>query len=284
MTSTARNVIQVVKRLSKGEPKPDLSMFYPLMTHLHRQVVEEIGWRRIQYVWGILHSAHLAKMLGIKRISVIELGVAGGVGLMQMEKGSKVIERLLGTRIDVFGFDTGKGMPKPTDARDMPNLYGEGDYKMDVTALKARLGNARLTLGPVKETLPEFVSHGPAPIGFISFDVDYHSSMKDALVLLDAPNECLLPRVQCYMDDILGYSFGDCNGERLAIAEFNATHVERKLSPVYGLRFVAPPEQVNEQWTEKMYLAHILGHPRYGDNDGTMQRQLPLPGGSESLV
>jgi hypothetical protein len=273
-----RRIVRALKRFSEDEPKLDLSQFYPMMTHLHRQVVEQIGWRRIQYVWGILHAAHLAKMLGIERISVVELGVAGGTGLVQMERASRVIERLLGTRIDVFGFDTGEGMPKPTDARDLPNLYGEGDYKMDVATLKAKLGNARLTLGPLKETLPTFVGEGPAPIGFISFDVDYYSSMKDALILLDAPHDFLLPRVQCCMDDILGYSFGDCNGERLAIAEFNAAHVDRNLSPVYGLRFFVPPERANEVWTEKMYLAHILSHPRYGDNDGTMQRLLPLPG------
>jgi hypothetical protein len=278
MKSVVRRILRGLKRYSEEETKLDLSSFYPMMTHLHRQVVEQIGWRRIQYVWGLLHAAHLAKALGIERISVIELGVAGGTGLVQMERASRVIERLLGTRFDVFGFDTGKGMPKPTDARDLPNLYGEGDYTMDTAALKAKLGNARLTLGPLKETLPAFLREGPAPIGFISFDVDYYSSMNDGLVLLDAPHDLLLPRVQCCMDDILGYSFADCNGERLAIAEFNAAHVDRKLSPVYGLRFFVPPERANEQWTEKMYLAHILGHPRYGDNDGTMQRQLPLPG------
>src|SRR5713226_9151630 len=169
MKSAVRRIVRALKRVSADEPKPDLSMFYPMMTHLHRQVVEQIGGRRIQYVWGILHAAHLAKMLGIERISVVELGVAGGTGLVQMERGSRVIERLLGTRIDVFGFDTGQGMPKPTDARDMPNLYAEGDYKMDVAALKAKLGDARLTLGPLKETLPTFLSKVPAPIGFISF-------------------------------------------------------------------------------------------------------------------
>jgi len=86
----------------------------------------------------------------------------------------------------------------------------------------------------------------------------------------------LLPRVQCYLDDILGYTFGDCNGERLAIAEFNAEHANRKFSQVYGLRCLVSPEQMNEQWTEKMYLAHLMDHPRYADDDGTMQKKLPL--------
>ncbi len=196
--------------------------------------------------------------------------------MVQLERCSEIIDRMIGTGIDVYGFDTGQGMPKPIDIRDLPNLYAEGDYPMDVEALKAKLRKARLALGPLRETIPPFISSKPAPIGFIAIDVDFYSSTKEALSLFEAPSEILLPRIQCYLDDILGYSFADFNGERLAISEFNTEHVTRKISQVYGLRFLVPPEQMNQQWTEKMYLAHIMDHPRYGEGDGTMQRELPL--------
>lgn len=32
---------------------------------------------RPSYTWGVLHSAHLAKSIGVDRISVVEFGVAG---------------------------------------------------------------------------------------------------------------------------------------------------------------------------------------------------------------
>jgi hypothetical protein len=263
--------------IAEKPPEPDLSSFYPWINQMSRKVREEIGWRRVQYIWGVLHAAHLAKMLGVERISVLELGVAGGTGLVQLERCAEVVERLIGTKIDVIGFDTGHGMPKPVDARDLPNLYATGDYRMDEEALKARLRRARLVLGPVGETILKFIASKPAPVGFISIDVDFYSSTKEALSLLEAPHDVLLPRIQCYLDDVLGYTFGDFNGERLAIAEFNAEHASRKVSQVYGLRFLVSPEQMNEQWTEKMYLAHLMDHPRYADNDGTMQKDLPLP-------
>src|SRR6187549_2659720 len=39
-----------------------------------------------QYTWGVLQAAHLATTLGIRRISVIEFGVAGGNGLVALER------------------------------------------------------------------------------------------------------------------------------------------------------------------------------------------------------
>ena len=36
----------------------------------------------------------------------------------------------------IFGFDTGLGMPDPIDYRDHPELYKAGDFKMDQENLK----------------------------------------------------------------------------------------------------------------------------------------------------
>lgn len=123
-------------------------------------------------------------------------------------------------------------------------------------------------LGLVKSTVPDFLASNPAPVGFISFDLDLYSSTMDAFQLLAASPRLLLPRVHCYFDDICGYTFGDLNGERLAIAEFNAASEDRKLSPIYGLRHFVTPDQFHAMWPEQIFLAHILDHDLYNENDG----------------
>ena len=51
--------------------------------------------------------------------------------------------------------------------------------------LKARLKRARLILGLVEETVPTFLLSNPAPIGFISIDVDYYTSTADVFKALE---------------------------------------------------------------------------------------------------
>jgi hypothetical protein len=101
----------------------------------------------------------------------------------------------------------------------------------------------------------------------VSFDLDLYSSTRDALGLFDAKEDLLLPRVLCYFDNIIGLTYGDCNGERLAVAEFNAKHVARKVSPLYGLKHFVPPQQAGLWWPELFYFLHIFGHPLYNHPD-----------------
>jgi hypothetical protein len=225
--------------------------------------------RRPAYIWGVLQGVALAKVLGIERASVIEFGVAGGAGLMALERIAKKIEELpdVGVVIDVYGFDTGKGLPQPEDYRDCPNLWAGGFYAMDKVDLEARLQHARLHLGPISETLPAFLLSNFSPVAFISFDVDLYTSTRDALRILEAAYEALLPRIHCYFDDIIGFSFSDYNGERLAIAEFNEAHTSRKVSPLYGLKHFVPPGQANCTWVDVFYLAHLFDHPLYPQPD-----------------
>ena len=52
---------------------------YPrLNSILIKLLSERRGVLRSNYTWGVLHGVYLAKTLGIKRVSVIEFGVAGG--------------------------------------------------------------------------------------------------------------------------------------------------------------------------------------------------------------
>ena len=104
---------------------------------------------RPQYAWGVVWGAYLARALGIKRVSVMELGVAGGNGLVILEVIAEKVKSYFGIDVNVYGFDGGTGYPKPTDYRDTPNLFQEGGYPMDVEKLKKRLRRAELLLGPI---------------------------------------------------------------------------------------------------------------------------------------
>lgn len=233
------------------------------------QEMPRIG--RPNYAWGVLHGAHLAKSLGMKQVSVIEFGVAGGNGLVALDRIAEKVEAILGVGINVYGFDTGVGLPKPIDYRDLPSLWVEGAFAMDVERLKKRLARAELVLGPVEETVPAFVASNPAPVGFISFDLDYYSSTMQAFKLLDADKKILLPRIYCYFDDILGHIYSDFTGERLAIREFNAAHAMRKISPSYGLKHFLPKPYDQQEWVDMVYLAHFFDHPLYSVADGLVK-------------
>jgi hypothetical protein len=232
---------------------------------------------RPAYAWGVLQAAALGRALGQPRISVVEFGVAGGRGLHALERIAEVVERHIPVQIDVFGFDTGEGLPKPTDYRDHPNLYNAGGYRMNQAELRDSLSRAQLVLGDIAVTLEPWLDSKPAPVGFVSWDLDYYSSTTAAFKLLDAGPSALLPRVVSYFDDIMGLTFGDHVGERAAIADFNTTHQLRKVSPIHGLRHYLPWPQSRTMWPEMMYLAHIFDHPLYNENDGLVPvDQAPL--------
>jgi hypothetical protein len=231
---------------------------------------------RAHYAWGVLHAAHLARALGLPSISVADFGCAGGNGLVALEDAATRVDQMFGVSIQVYGFDAGAGLPPSTDYRDMPNIYRASDYAMDVDQLKKRLRRTDLRIGLISKTVPDFVAQNPAPIGFISVDVDLYTSTVDTLKVLDADPRSLLPRVHCYFDDIVGTTCADFLGERLAIAEFNETHTSRKLSPIFGLWNFVPRRFSTVLWPHMFYLAHILDHPLYSADDGLIRnRQRP---------
>ena len=224
------------------------------------------------YTWGVLQGAYLAAAIGVNRISVIEFGVAGGNGLVSLELIAGKVEKIFGITIDVYGFDTGGGLPKPTDYRDCPNLWSTGYFAMDKEKLQSRLQRARLVLGSVEDTVPTFIESKPAPVAFVSFDLDYYSSTMQAFRLLEADEELLLPRIHCYFDDITGFTYSDYTGERLAISEFNAAHPMRKISPIYGLKHFLPAPHADSWWPEMFFMAHIFDHGSYTRSDGLVKR------------
>jgi hypothetical protein len=228
---------------------------------------------RPQYLWPLLLAGRLAVGLRAARNTAIEFGVAGGNGLLALERAAGAVTELLGVQVDVYGFDSGVGMPEPVDHRDVPWVIEPGYFPMDEQALRARLTCAQLVLGPVAETVKEFASGEHAPIGFIAFDLDYYSSTMQALSILEGPASSLLPRVACYFDDVLGYGWSDFNGERAAIADFNAAHEQRKIGKIHGLRYQLPRSQFFSPWHEQLYLVHLFDHPEYNTSEGPVAQE-----------
>jgi hypothetical protein len=236
-------------------------------------------WTRPHYAYGVYSAADLAKRLELKRIAVLELGVAGGNGLVALEDIARRVGTHFGIEIEVYGFDAGSGMPAPLDYRDLPHVWGEGFYKMDEAALRARLSGAKLFIGNVRETIPRFNAQDHAPIGFVSFDLDYYSSTKDAFGLFEGGAQTRLPRVYCYMDDIIWPEYACQNkyvGELLAIEQFNAEHEKMKLCQLHLLRHM---RQRSFPWNDQIYVLHDFAHPLYARNithEGKSFREIPL--------
>jgi hypothetical protein len=222
---------------------------------------------RPHYAYGVFSAAEQAKRLGLGAISVFEFGVAGGRGLLALEKISKEIGAVLGLEIVVFGFDGGTGMPAPEGYRDVPHVWDQGFYSMDADSLRSRLTAAKLVLGDVAETVPAFVRDGGfPPIGFVSFDLDYYSSTKRSFALFEGSPETRLPRTYCYFDDIMWpvtACHNDWIGELCAIREFNEEHESKKLAPIHMLQYTLPHLAA---WQEQMYVLHDFEHPLYCRN------------------
>jgi hypothetical protein len=258
------------------DPEPPRSEYdengflYPyLNAHFTRMASKGL---RQSYAWGMLQAVNLARALAVNRVSVIEFGVAGGNGLVALEQIADRVEDIFSVGIDIYGFDSGVGLPRSRDHRDVPNLTSEGLYTMDRKKLEQRLRRAQLVLGPINETMPGFLKSGPAPVAFVGCDLILYTSTVHALRLLDGDPEILLPRIHWYCDDVLGFTFGDHNGERLAISEFNADHETRKVSPIYGLKHYMPKRFANEMWLDKYWIAHLFDHPLYGQRDNLVKQ------------
>ena len=217
----------------------------------------------------LLQAATFAREKGYSAITAVEFGVASGAGLLNMAEIAKHVTKATGVRIELVGFDTGKGMPPPIDYRDHPDLYGSGDFPMqDYEGLRARLpSNARLIIGEIAATLEDFLAAQTetSPIGFVVIDVDYYSSAVDCLKIFDGPSNLYLPETLAYFDDIHMPQHNPWQGEYLAIDEFNKTRDRRKISPFNFLRNYRLFKQ--PMWIDQIYLVHVLDHRHKSRDD-----------------
>jgi hypothetical protein len=217
---------------------------------------------RQQYAFPILYAADAALKYGLKAVTLIEFGVANGAGLLNMCRIAERTRRATGIEFQVFGFDTGKGMPPANDYRDLPEEFQEGDFPMDFEKLQCSLpGFAHLVIGDIEEKLPSFLASlsSDSPIGFVAIDIDYYSSAKKALRILDGAASTYLPVMPIFLDDIAVDGANPWTGELLAVNEYNQKNELRKIAPFTLLR--SRRIFKNTQWIDRMYAAHIHDHP-----------------------
>jgi hypothetical protein len=229
-------------------------------------LVETGSLERPAHAYCMWHAARLAKELGYPEISVAEFGVAGGNTLVIIEHYARKIEEALGVKIKVYGFDTGSGLPRPHDSKDLPYWFKTDQYAMDVTKLRARLKTAELILGNVRDTVGTFFSTDRPPLGAIFNDLDFFSSSVDALRILDADNRNFLPRIFMYLDDVVGTDkemYGPFNGELAANEQFNHAHDKIKIHLNQNL--LAIPSL---PWRTQIYYIHRFDHPLYNNYVG----------------
>jgi hypothetical protein len=214
---------------------------------------------RPHYLMGVLRAVDQAKRQGISEICVAEFGVAQGDGLFLLEKYAAAVERETGVSIQVYGFDTGTGLPDLCgDYRDHPDFYKVGDYPSAVDAIRSRLtSRTTLIIGDVRETVEGFVTETQkAPLGFVVIDVDFYISTMDALKVLSHPRRNVLHRVVLYFDELDLDFFHQWAGEFLAINDFNAQNAHVKIDKWHGVHKLRPfPENPK---LLGMYVAHDL--------------------------
>jgi hypothetical protein len=225
-----------------------------------RKVYFDLAYR--QYTaFSLLDAAKRAKHLGIKKISAVEFGVASGAGLINICENAKEITKEVGVEFEIYGFDTGAGLPPPRSYRDHPELWQAGDFPMDVQSLRARLpANAELIIGDIAKTVPEFLrrSRGFAPLGYVALDVDYYWSAVEALNIFSGPPQLYLPFVNLYLDDVHNPHHNPSCGELLACREFGQ---EMPLRPIYPYTALREKRLFkNASWISKIYAVHILDH------------------------
>lgn len=218
---------------------------------------------RQHHAYSLLAAADQAKSLGLSKITVIEFGVANGAGLLNICELARRITTATGVAFDIVGFDSGTGMPPPTDYRDHPEFYQAGWFPMECPdRLRASLpSNASLILGDITATVDEFLAnHSPdAPIGFVSIDVDYYSSSVACLKVFGSEPSHYLPSTLLYLDDVHYAGHSEWAGELLAVQEFSERVEMRKIGKANFLRESRLFKRAS--WISHMHMLHVFDHP-----------------------
>jgi hypothetical protein len=248
-----------IERLTEPVHLNVLSLLVAVVGTFRAKVAFDLVLRH-HHAYSLLRQADMARKTGVRRVTAIECGVASGAGLINLARIAQKVTRATGVEFDVYGFDTGTGMPPPRDYRDHPEHYAAGNFTMDPDRIRQMLPpNAHLILGELGETVPGFVAGLQAPIAFISLDVDYYWSARDALALCDGPPESYLPTTIVYADDIAFQSHSRWAGEQLAIREYNEEHELRKIERYDALADTRIFKRA--AWLRHIYTLQVLDHP-----------------------
>jgi len=213
---------------------------------------------RQPYAFGLKTAFIEAKSIDVKKIIIIEFGVASGAGLFNLALIAKRLSAELCVDYEIIGFDTGKGMPHPIDYRDHPEKYGFEDFPPLGLRPEELPEKTRLIIGDIASSLPEYkkLLDVDSKIAFVSIDVDYYSSTRDCLNIFTGPQSIYLPKVVVYLDDVNCIDDNQYCGELLAISEFNSKDFPRKICKMTQLRNWRIFK--NALWLDQMYFSHIL--------------------------
>jgi hypothetical protein len=213
---------------------------------------------RQPYAFGLNEAFKTACDLKIKKIKIIEFGVAQGAGLYNLADIASKLSKSYGVDYTVIGFDSGAGMPEPIDFRDHPEKYRTGDYPPGKLNLNNLPNKTNLIYGPISQTVPEFIKNLQKDeiISFVSIDVDYYSSTMECFEIFQADADYFLPSTILYFDDVNNPDHNEFMGELLAIAEFNQATEFKKISKMTQLSNWRIFK--NALWLDQMYFLHVL--------------------------
>src|SRR3989338_5359849 len=100
--------------------EPFLYNFFSLFVFLFGSYRKKIYYDLIPrqpYAYGIDLACDIAKREGVKKLVLIEFGVAAGAGLFNMVDIAGQLTKETGMEFTIVGFDTGTGMPPPVNFR-----------------------------------------------------------------------------------------------------------------------------------------------------------------------
>ena len=249
----------------KSLPTKAYGSFYKqaLMAILRTNLQKDM---RKEYAIGAILGALQAKSCGKNKITLIEFGVAKGIGFKILMSIAKAIRCEMEMDVKVIGFDNKDGLPNPQGYRDHPEIWRLSQYKMgndyDDIEIIAKKNGGHLVIGDVNETLKNF-NLGEHLLSFASIDVDFYSSTKPITRWLESLKEdFLLPATVLYFDDVINlWTYSSFAGESLAIKEFNHSSATKKI-------------ELKDK-NLKLYALHDFKNPfRTGENIPKMQLHL----------
>lgn len=257
---------ETLRRVSEVVSKP----------YTYEEQILRGAFHRSHYEYCCFHAALLASKLGHKRMSVIEFGCAGGAGLIALETICKKVSEKTGVEIEIYGFDTGEGLPEPKGYKDLPYHWQKGFFAMEKNKIEAKLKRAKIIYGDVESTIDTFTKkYNPAVIGCVFHDLDFYSSTKASFKLFAEDESHFLPRSFHYFDDIIGTEvelYNNWTGERLAINEFNYENDSRKFDSCYHL----VTKQATKTWYHQIRVLHMFNHSEYCNFISSNDQQLRI--------
>lgn len=204
---------------------------------------------RPHYALGLLFAADQAKYFGYKKFSVIEFGCWNNDGLLDLDHWCKEISDIMNIDYEIYGFDSGSGLPISKNKYDVKYKWSNSDYSFKRGYDITKNNKINLIIGDVNKTIKNLKNYlkKNSPIGFVSFDMDYYTSTYNSFKLFKIRSDFFIPRPILYFDDFVLTS--EFEGEYLAINNFNKRN-KCKISNIGEL-----PEQLSMKWNKWIFLA-----------------------------